>query len=135
MTSTEIEITEDQLAIDWTLTEDDVFFVKKNSNQNIKFATQLCYLRAYGRFVGKGDVIPFTALSYLAKQLDQTISPTPKFSQDHHSYTQREKIRVYLGYKPFDRKESLQLEDWLVSQLRKETIDKKHFYLVYELHF
>ena len=126
MTSTEIEITEDQLAIDWTLTEDDVFFVKKNSNQNIKFATQLCYLRAYGRFVGKGDVIPFTALSYLAKQLDQTISPAPKFSQDHHSYTQREKIRVYLGYKPFDRKESLQLEDWLVSQLRKETIDKKH---------
>jgi len=58
---TEIEITEDQLAIDWTLTDPDLQFIKNNSNQNIKFATQMCYLRAYGRFVSKDDVIPYAA--------------------------------------------------------------------------
>lgn len=29
---TEIEITEDQLAIDWTLTEEDIRFINNNSN-------------------------------------------------------------------------------------------------------
>lgn len=64
---TEIKITEDQLAIDWTLTDNDIQFISKNSNHSIKFATQLCYLRAHGRFIGKDDVIPFTPLSYIAK--------------------------------------------------------------------
>ncbi|HEM6966113.1 TPA: Tn3 family transposase [Legionella pneumophila] len=122
---TEIEITEDQLAIDWTLTDTDLQFIKNNSNQNIKFATQMCYLRAYGRFVSKDDMIPYAALSYLARQLGQTFSSAPVFSQDHHSYTQREKIRTYLGYTAFSSKEALQLEEWLVSQLRKEILDKK----------
>lgn len=121
----ETEITEDQLAIDWTLTDTDLHFIKKNSNQNLKFATQLCYLRAYGRFISKDDVIPYAALSYLAKQLDLTFSSVPVFSRDHHSYTQREKIRVYLGYTVFSDKEALQLEEWLVSQLCKEILDKK----------
>lgn len=94
---TEIEITEDQLAIDWTLTDTDLQFIKNKSNQNIKFATQMCYLRAHGRFVSKDDVIPYAALSYLARQLGQTFSSAPVFSQDHHSYTQREKIRTYLA--------------------------------------
>ena len=30
---TEIEITEDQLAIDWTLTESDIQFINKATNQ------------------------------------------------------------------------------------------------------
>ncbi len=122
---TDMEITEDQLAIDWTLTDSDIQFINKNSNQNIKFAAQLCHLRAYGRFVSKDDVLPFTPLSYIAKQLGQSLSMIPVFTQDHHSYTQREKIRKYLGYCTFDDDESLKLEEWLVAQLRKDTIDKK----------
>ena len=112
---TDMEITEDQLAIDWTLTDSDIQFINKNSNQNIKFAAQLCHLRAYGRFVGKDDVLPFTPLSYIAKQLGQSLSIIPVF-----------KIRNYLGYCTFDDDESLKLQEWLVAQLRKETMDKKH---------
>ena len=122
---TEIEITEDQLAIDWTLTEEDIRFINNNSNQGIKFAALLCHLRAYGRFIGKDDALPFTAMSYLAKQLDQPFSVMPGFSNTPHSYIQREKIRDYLGYGEFNETESLKLEQWLVSQLRKETLDKK----------
>ena len=122
---TDMEITEDQLAIDWTLTDSDIQFINKNSNQNIKFAAQLCHLRAYGRFVGKDDVLPFTPLSYIAKQLGQSLSIIPAFTQDHHSYTQREKIRNYLGYGTFDDDESLKLQEWLVALLRKDTMDKK----------
>ena len=122
---TDMEITEDQLAIDWTLTDSDIQFINKNSNQNIKFAAQLCHLRAYGRFVGKDDVLPFTPLSSIAKQLGQSLSIIPAFTQDHHSYTQREKIRNYLGYGTFDDDESLKLQEWLVALLRKETMDKK----------
>jgi TnpA family transposase len=122
---TEIEITEDQLAIDWTLTEEDIRFIKNNSNQGIKFAALLCHLRAYGRFIGKDDALPFTAINYLAKQLGQSFSVMPVFANTPHSYIQREKIRDYLGYVEFNETESLKLEEWLVSQLRKETLDKK----------
>ena len=122
---TEIKITEDQLAIDWTLTDNDIQFISKNSNHSIKFATQLCYLRAHGRFIGKDDVIPFTPLSYIAKQLGQQLSVTPVFEKNSHTYIQQEKIRNYLGYCSFNAEESLKLEAWLVDQLRKETMDKK----------
>ncbi|EHL30010.1 Tn3 family transposase [Legionella drancourtii] len=121
---TEIRITEDQLAIDWTLTKEDIQFINNNSKQGIKFAALLCHLRAYGRFIGKDDVLSFTAISYLAKQLDQPFSTMPVFSNTPHSYIQREKIRQYLGYSEFNEAESLKLEEWLVSQLRKETLDK-----------
>ena len=122
---TEIEITEDQLAIDWTLTEDDILFIKDNSKHVIKFAVLLCYLRAHGRFISKEDVLSFTAISYLAKQLGEPISTMPIFSNTPHSYIQREKIRCYLGYSEFNETELLRLEEWLVSQLRKEILDKK----------
>ncbi|MFO8703578.1 DUF4158 domain-containing protein [Legionella pneumophila serogroup 2] len=120
---TEIEITEDQLAIDWTLTEDDIQFIKDNSKHVIKFAALLCYLRAHGRFISKEDVLSFTAISYLAKQLGEPISTMPVFSNTPHSYIQREKIRCYLGYSEFNEDELLRLEEWLVSQLRKEILD------------
>ena len=54
---TDMEITEDQLAIDWTLTDSDIQFINKNSNQNIKFAAQLCHLRADGRQEDTGERI------------------------------------------------------------------------------
>jgi TnpA family transposase len=121
----EIEITEDQLAIDWTLTENDIKFINKNSKQGVKFAAQLCHLRAYGRFIGKDDIISLTALSYIARQLGQSLSSAPVFTKNSHSYIQQEKIRDYLGYYAFNHAESLKLEEWLVTQLRKETMDKK----------
>jgi len=52
--TTESVISEDQLAIDWTLTEQDMDFVTSNSrggNQHLKLAAQLCYLRRYGVFI------------------------------------------------------------------------------------
>ena len=71
---TDTEITEDQLAIDWTLTDSDIQFIKTHSTQCIKFAALFCHLRAYGRFVSKDDALSFTALSYLAKQLGEPLS-------------------------------------------------------------
>lgn len=122
---TKIELTEDQLAIDWTLTDNNVQFINKNSSQGVKFAALLCHLRAYGRFVGKDDVLSFTALSYLAKQLGESLTVTPVFDKNSHSYIQYEKIRTYLGYSDFNAEESLRLEEWLVKKLCQETMDKK----------
>ncbi|HGO6793271.1 Tn3 family transposase [Legionella pneumophila serogroup 1] len=122
---TTIEITEDQLAIDWTLTESDVQFINKTTNHSIKFAALLCHLRAYGRFISKNDTVPFIALSYLAKQLGQSLSVTPVFDKNSHSYIQQEKIRNYLGYTEFNEAAQLRLEEWLVTLLRQETMDKK----------
>ena len=61
---TDMEITEDQLAIDWTLTDSDIQFIKTHSTQGIKFAALLCHLRAYGRFVGKDDVLAWFKKCY-----------------------------------------------------------------------
>lgn len=123
---TTIEITEDQLAIDWTLTESDVQFINKTTNQSIKFAALLCHLRAYGRFIGKDDTVPFIALSYLAKQLGQPLSVTPVFDKNSHSYIQQEKIRNYLGYTEFNKAAQLRLEEWLVISYAKKPWTKNN---------
>lgn len=124
----DIEITEDQLAIDWTLTDGDSQFVNDNTRgfkQTIKFAAQLCHLRAHGVFMDQNTNLPISALNYLAKQLGGMISTAPSFAKNTYSYFWEEKICRYLNYRKFDEEEALSLEQWLVVQLKNEPIDKQ----------
>lgn len=123
-----MEITEDQLAIDWTLTEPDILFVINNSRgflQNVKFAAQLCHLRACGRFIEPNDTVPITVINYLAKQFDGgPIYEVLSFDRSSHNYTQRERIRDHLGYKELDDNELSLLKEWLVQHLQEKVIVK-----------
>jgi len=102
--TTESVISEDQLAIDWTLTEQDMDFVTSNSrggNQHLKLAAQLCYLRRYGVFISSEDNVPLEAFSYLAKQFNLQLVNVPDFSKNTYSYTWEDKICHYLDYRKY----------------------------------
>ncbi|MFJ1270136.1 hypothetical protein ACD661_16380 [Legionella lytica] len=82
-------------------------------------------LNSFKATLEQQDLSESSITSYLAKKLGQSFSVMPVFSNTPHSYVQRENIRDYLGYGEFNELESIKLEEWLVSQLRKETLDKE----------
>lgn len=125
--TTESGISEDQLAIDWTLTEQDVDFVTSNSrggNQHLKLAAQLCYLRRYGVFISSEDNVPLEAFSYLAKQFNLQLVDVPDFSKNTYSYTWEDKICHYLNYRKYSDIDPTELESWIVNKICTETLNK-----------
>lgn len=125
--ATEKIISEDQLAIDWTLTKEDYEFVvdhSRGSNQHIKLAAQLCYLRRNSIFIGQNNDIPLEALSYLAKQFDSQLITILSFTKNSYSYTWEAQICNYLGYQKFSEVNLHKLESWILDKLCKETINK-----------
>lgn len=116
--------TDDELAHDWTLTESDraeVYRCRGDANK-LRFAIQLCSLRTYGRFV-TALVVPVRIANHLAKQLDLPpvlfVEPSSRPATDHQHH---ERIRDYLGFKPFDGKMSLRLEEKLVQLATQEIV-------------
>jgi len=131
--TTESTISEDQLAIDWTLTEQDLEFVISNSRgatQHIKLAAQLCYLRRYGIFIGSEDSVPLDALSYLAKQFNTPLVNIPSFSKNTYSYTWEDKICTYLDYRKYSEIDNTELESWIVGKICTETLNKDRLTLL-----
>jgi TnpA family transposase len=66
--------TEDDLVRQWTLSGDDLATVgrrRRNHNQ-LGFALQLCVLRYPGRLLRPGELIPESALRFVADQLGTT---------------------------------------------------------------
>jgi TnpA family transposase len=66
--------TEDDLVRQWTLSGDDLAAVgrrRRNHNQ-LGFALQLCVLRYPGRLLRPGELIPESALRFVADQLGTT---------------------------------------------------------------
>lgn len=127
--TTESVISEDQLAIDWTLTEEDMNFVTSNSrgpNQNLKFAAQLCYLRRYGVFISSHHDVPMDAISYLAKQFNLQLVNVLNFSKNTYSYTWEDKICDYLDYRKYSEINQTELESWIVNKICMETLNRDH---------
>lgn len=121
------DISEEILAIDWTLTREDLNIILSScrgaSENYLKFAIQLCQLRKYGRFLQHYHQVPIKAIPYLARQLE--CDPVLCITQSGRmatEYEYRHKIRNYLGFHDFDLNlfvES-QLNDWISQQLHQE---------------
>ena len=123
-----MEISEDQLAIDWTLTENDINFVIKNSrgaDNRICFAANLCFLRAHSQFITRRDSIPLIAVNYLARQLEYDLMSQVPSCMFHSPEGTQTKIIKYLNYREFDNSEKELLEKWLLNCLREKFYDKK----------
>jgi len=123
------EPTEDQLALDWTLSLEDIQFVYQKSRgiyANLRFASQLCHLRAYHSFIDQGENVSVVIVNYLCRQLE--IEPTdyvPNFDKRKQDYKQKTVIALYLGYHEFSDHEKKILESWLVIKLQANVIDTK----------
>src|SRR5580765_1069504 len=96
---------DDDVVRDWSLSAEDAAEVMRarGTGHRLRFAVQLCALRATGRFVSDYQRVPIEAVSYLARQLGLT--PVLFLSEAERPATetaQIARIRQHLGYREFD---------------------------------
>jgi hypothetical protein len=123
-----IDITEDQLAKDWTLSDRDTEFVfssvRSGVNQ-IRFAIQLCILRKTSHFAFNNTGISLKAVNYLTQQLSmESVLEIPSLTWTKADYSRFEKIQKYLGYKEFNEEERKNLDLCLLKQTQHHVLDK-----------
>jgi uncharacterized protein DUF4158 len=97
---------EEELALDWTLSTDDIRFIAqsvKGDQQILYFAVKLKSLKNTGDFLSI-HALPEKILYYLSKQL--SIPPSSLITVSRNSEAQyHRKIKSYLGYHDFLEKE------------------------------
>lgn len=108
--------TRDELAADWTLSEEDreLVLAARGEVSRRRFAVQLCVLRRFARFLEAAETVPLRYVNHLAQQLDldPILFPDEPLSDATES-AQRERLRAYLGYRPFDAAAQAELDGWL----------------------
>lgn len=124
-----IDITEDQLAKDWTLSEKDTEFILRNARGDfhiIRYAIQLCKLRQTGRFVSKQTSVPLKAVNYLTQQLNiQVLLEVPDLTIKDADYARLKKVQTHLNFKEFTQEEKDVLKNWLIGQIQDHVLDNR----------
>ena len=107
----------------WTLSARDQAEVRRcrgEANRR-RFAVQLCTLRAYGRFVPEATPTPVTITNHLARQLDLPLVLFGDLPERLATETEQlSRIRVYLGWQPFDDAARRRLTDWLTQRATED---------------
>lgn len=123
------DVTEDQLAKDWTLSEVDINFIIQNTRgevQQMRCEIQLCSLRQSGRFVIKQADVPIKAVNYLAQQLTlPSLIEVPDLALKDADYGRLQKIQHHLHFKEFDQAEKDSLQSWLLAQVQDHVLDQR----------
>jgi hypothetical protein len=116
---------EEELIQFWTLSSQDKEEVYKcrGEGQRRRFAVQLCTLRTYGRFLPKAVAAPVAITNYLARQLDLPLvlfGEVPERLATETDHLQR--IRLYLGWQPFDEEARGRLTRWLTQRATDDVL-------------
>ncbi len=117
--------TDEELARDWTLSEEDLAEVLRcrGEDKRHSFAIQLCMLRRHGRFLGDDySAVPVRIMNHVGRQLGLPpvlfmAPPTREATDLEHE----RRIREYLGFGPFDDEAAAALERWLYEQAAQGT--------------
>jgi TnpA family transposase len=113
-----LQLSDELLARDWTLSEDDTLFIKKYRRIFRQgMALQLCAIRVYGRFLNNWNDLSPQILNYINQQLElapslQTILPSRLATQ----VEQRQDILEYLGYSRLNEVTKQDLINWVSKQ-------------------
>lgn len=109
------EFSDEEMARDWTLSNDDKEEVGKyRKNSRLFIAIQLCAVRLYGRFLNDVHELSPRIVNYLNSQLDLPPVLTIEVSDRKATYSeQRNNIMSYLGFQKYDDAIQEQLEVWL----------------------
>ena len=110
------DISEDDLARDWTLSADDFVEIThaRGADHRRRFALQLCMLRNRGRFLDHYRQASLKVVNHLSRQLG--LPPVLFLDRPGRAQTERAqelRIRRYLGLGRFDRKVADNLRAWL----------------------
>jgi len=108
-----VDPSDEELARDWSLSVTDLEEVRRcrGDDNRHRFAVQLCALRVLGHFVDDVTAVPVRIANHVGRQIGRPpvlfIEPTDRRATKHEH---AERLRVYLGYQPFDEE---RLKGWL----------------------
>jgi Domain of unknown function (DUF4158) len=103
----------------WTLSaqdRDEVLRCRGDANRR-RFAVQLCMLRTYGRFLPEAPPTPVAITNHLARPLDLPLGLFGALPGRLATETdQLQRIRHYLGWRPFDHDARARGTQWLTQR-------------------
>src|SRR3954453_4063682 len=107
---------EDELARRWSLTPADLAVAAecRGDDHRRRFAVQLCWLRAHGRFLDDYRHAPVKIVNHLSRQLG--LPPVLFLDRPGRAQTERAqalRIRRHIGLRPFDSGVAADLRHWL----------------------
>jgi len=120
LVNTNIIIDEASLALNWTLSSDEIQFILNESQGEspiLYFASQLKTLANTGDFLHTDNLLPGNVIEYLSKQLNlntNKLIPVSKNTQTAY----HEKIRLYCHYRYYDKKDALVLKNFIEEKIK-----------------
>jgi TnpA family transposase len=124
------DLSEEALAIDWTLAVQDLDFVYKHCHRGsenlLRLTIQLCVLRKTGRFVQDYHEVPIKAVQYLTYQLELepvlVVSPPERNATE---YNYRKLICEYLSFRDFAETTEISfLSKWVEHKVQLEALSQ-----------
>lgn len=114
------EFSDEEMARDWTLSENDREEIGKyKKNSRLYISIQLCAVRLYGRFLVQIDSVSPRIIAYLVSQLKLPPSLTVEIPEREATYLkQRKNILTYLGFRRFDNNVRIELQHWIKERAR-----------------
>jgi len=114
-------VSEEEIAKDWTLAEQDRAEIGKyRTSFRLFVAIQLCAVRLYGRFVPQVHALSPHIVHYLGHQLDLPPSLALEVPERKATYIDhRQQILTYLGFQKFDDTAHAHFTTWLHQQARQ----------------
>lgn len=126
------EPTDEELARDWLLSEDEIAFICKQArgkDSKLRVAIQLTVLRNYGRFLDDFHKFPIRIANSLSGQLN--LPPVMLIDNPLRVATevdQKKRIRKFLGFVPFDDGHESNLEKALKLKITEGVSPKDLYY-------
>jgi len=120
----------EEMARDWTLSENDLIEVSKYRIQYRSFiAVQLCAMRIYGRLLNDLHDLSPLIINYINQQLGLSPSLTVKTPEREATFLEhRKNILNYLGFKKLDENQKAALKEWLEQKARQGNLPSELFY-------
>ncbi len=123
------EFSDEEMARDWTLSEQDKEELGKyRKGSRLFVSAQLCAVRLYGRFVSDVNELSPRIVNYLNRQLSLSPSLTIQEPERDATYTEyRKNILHYLGFRKFDAHAQTTLQEWLKQQALQSNAPEELF--------
>jgi TnpA family transposase len=117
-TSLPHEFSDEDMARDWTLSQDDIWEIGKyRKNYRLFASIQLCSVRLYGRFINEVNAVSPKVINYLSVQLGLSPSMTVQTPERDATYSEyRKNMLNYLGFRRLDDDILPDLQSWLTNQ-------------------